>query len=238
MTSLDRAVAALWDRAERPNLGRPPVLSSERIVAVAIELADAEGLRAVSMQRVAETLGFTKMSLYRYTPGKAELLALMLDTALGPPPDLAGIAGGWRPKLREWTARMRAAMLRHPWGLEVASGVRVLGPNETAWLEVGLVALADLGLDGAERLDAIVTLGNLLRGALSQQHADHGVERQMASAMQRVLDEHSSRFPAVHAAFGDAIATGKLDQALEFGLQRVLDGLAILIAERSAPSQR
>nr|WP_244163695.1 TetR/AcrR family transcriptional regulator [Rhodococcus koreensis] len=93
MVTQPRTAELLWGSPDRPKRGPKPALSLERIVATAISMADAEGLATLSMQRLAEDLGFTKMSLYRYTPGKAELTALMLDAALGPAPDLSEIDG-------------------------------------------------------------------------------------------------------------------------------------------------
>lgn len=69
----------------------------DAIAAAGIDIADRDGLSAVTMQRVAERLGVTKMALYRYVPGKVELVALMIDLGIGEPPRLATIAGGWRP---------------------------------------------------------------------------------------------------------------------------------------------
>src|SRR6266496_4469960 len=97
----------LWGQRERPSRGPKPGLSLDGIVRAAIKIADAEGLDAVSMQRVAAEFGFATMSLYRYVPGKSELIDLMIDTAIGPPPDLSVIPGGWRPKLTVWA--------RHTW---------------------------------------------------------------------------------------------------------------------------
>src|ERR1700761_2345616 len=76
----------LWGEPPRPRRGPKPSLSLERIVAEAIALADADGLANLSMQHLAERLGCAKMALYRYVPGKAELVALMLDPGLGAPP--------------------------------------------------------------------------------------------------------------------------------------------------------
>src|SRR6266540_3558611 len=83
------SIELLWGLRTPPSRGPKP----------AIEIADADGVAAVSMQRVASRLGFTKMALYRYVADKAELLAIMIETAAGEPPDLGSIPGGWRPKL-------------------------------------------------------------------------------------------------------------------------------------------
>jgi AcrR family transcriptional regulator len=61
-----------------------------------VKVADAGGISAVSMQRVASDLGYPKMSLFRYVTGKAELLAVMIEEAMGAPPDMTAVAGGWR----------------------------------------------------------------------------------------------------------------------------------------------
>src|ERR1700735_4654408 len=128
----------LWGTPQRPRRGPKPSLSLERSVTEAIALADAEGLASLSMQRLAERLGCAKMALYRYVPGKAELVALMLDAALGAAadPGAPGLAvpvpGGepWRAQLRTWAATMFERMLAHPWAHELAQGVRPVGPNE------------------------------------------------------------------------------------------------------------
>ena len=72
-------------------------MSLEGIAQAGIEIADAEGIAAVTMERVADALGFTKMSLYRYVPGKNELVALMIDSALG---GLGGRTGATRLRRR------------------------------------------------------------------------------------------------------------------------------------------
>jgi AcrR family transcriptional regulator len=92
----------LWGSPQRPKRGPKPSLTLQRIVAEAIEHADAEGLASLSMQRLAERLGCAKMALYRYVPGKAELEALMLDAALGAAPDPAAAAPGADVDEEQW----------------------------------------------------------------------------------------------------------------------------------------
>ncbi|MEV6522678.1 TetR/AcrR family transcriptional regulator C-terminal domain-containing protein [Longispora sp. NPDC051575] len=278
-----RTAELLWGPGPRPSRGPKPGLTLERIVAAAIAIADAEGLAAVSMQRVAGDLDFTKMSLYRYVPGKAELTALMVDAAMGPPPDLdaagdldaasaPGVAGAldgggnpdgaaerdtagawdgthdpdtapdaWRPRLRAWARALWAAFGRHPWALTATEGVRVPGPNELDWMEAGIAALADTGLTGGEQLDALVTVASHLRGLAHQTMAfppdrPGATEQQLGTLIGALLAERADRFPALAAAMADAAATGAAPggqgDALDFGLTRVLDGLAHLIDER------
>ena len=86
-----------WAPRPRPTRGPKPALTLGQIADAAIAVADAEGLAAVSMQRVAADLGYTKMSLYRYLPGKAELVAAMIERA--PATRRRSAASGGRPSL-------------------------------------------------------------------------------------------------------------------------------------------
>jgi AcrR family transcriptional regulator len=227
-------VEFLWGERARPTRGPKPAMTLERIAEAAIAIADTEGLAAVSMQRVAAELGFTKMSLYRYLPGKAELVALMLERAIGEAPALA--TTDWRTALSEWTGLLLDAYVRHPWAAEATGGTRPVGPNEMSWMERALAALPAAGLAGTERLDAVAVLAGHARVsaalvASQQREADFG------AAIGAVLREHADRFPAVAAAMADGAgggAAGGQEQSFAFGLARVLDGLQVLIDQRNA----
>lgn len=227
----DQTADLLWG-ADRTARRDRPKLSLERILDVAIELADAEGLATLSMQRIADRLGYTKMSLYRYTPGRAELIALMLDTAIGSPPNLAD--GVWRPRLRQWAYRLGQRFRRHPWAMEAATGGRVMGPNELGWMEAGLSCLADSGLTGAERLDVIVLVTGHVRTLAQQAVASESPERDLSSVMAEVIRRRADEYPEAAAAFADAREQQTQDDALDFGLDRIFDGLEALIDQRSA----
>jgi AcrR family transcriptional regulator len=227
-------VELLWGTRPQPKRGPKPAMSIEAIAQAGIEIADAEGLAAVSMQRVAADLGFTKMSLYRYVPGKAELVALMADMAVGAPPD-PPVGAGWRQRLDAWSRALLPGFAAHPWALEATTGPRVVGPNELAWMESAIAALDGTGLRGGERMDAVVVLVGHVRTIAQQSATSPGgkPEQQMGAILVELLRQHGERFPAVHAALTESIASGTQDQALDFGLDRILDGLGVLIAERS-----
>ena len=228
------SVEFLWDGRAQPTRGPKPALTLEGITDVAIAVADAEGLAAVSMQRVAAELGKTKMSLYRYLPGKAELVALMIERAIGEPPELS--AGSWRAALTQWSEQLFAAYLRHPWSVDATVGRRPLGPRELGWMECALAALGSgSGLTGAERLDAIAVLAGHAR-MLAQQSAARLDESGMNAAMSEVVTRHGARFPQLTAAMRETAVEGGQNQAFTFGLDRILDGLAALIDRRSARS--
>jgi AcrR family transcriptional regulator len=231
-----RSMELLWGRAERPTRGPKPNLSRERIVEAAIALADAEGMGAVSMQRVAAEFGFTTMSLYRYVPGKTELLDLMIDTVVGPPPDLAAIPGGWRPKLAEWARATYAGFQAHPWFLGAAMG-RLMGPNQVGWLECAVAAMADTPLRGQEMIDAVLTVNGYVRslapfGSPTGPVAGGLTVEDFSAGMLRLMLDNADRFPALNQAIAEG-AFGADDNDIEFGLQRILDGIEAYIARSS-----
>ena len=215
------ALDLLWGTRQRPRRGPKPSLSLERIVTEAIALADAEGLANLSMQHLAERLGCAKMALYRYVPGKAELVALMVDAALGDPPqppaqtpdrtDGSGrqtAAPGerpWRAVLRLWATTVFGRYRLHPWAIEATAGVRPTGPHEMAWLETALAALAGTGLTGAERLDAVVLLNGHVRSLIQVTLAgQEDLEAEIARQVGVAVSANPDRYPQVLAAFADS----------------------------------
>jgi AcrR family transcriptional regulator len=232
------SVELLWGPAAGPGRGSRPALSLERIAQAAIKIADADGLPAVSMQRVASELEYTKMALYRYVPGKAELLALMIDMAIDEPPALDAQPGGWRPKLEAWARYLWTKFQRHPWLLAATVGRRVMGPNELGWVECAVGALDGTGLHGGELLDAVLIISGHVRNVAQQTVTAVGVgpgitEQQMGAAIAKLLHTYGDRYPALKAAVRSAASGSSQDQGLNFGLGRILDGLEMLITHRS-----
>jgi AcrR family transcriptional regulator len=239
-----RSMALLWGTQKLPSRGPKPGLSVERIVQAAIRVADAEGLAALSMRRVATELGVGTMSLYTYVPGKAELLDVMLDTVLGEvtPPDAA--AGDWRARLEAHARELWAHYHRHPWALGVSGARALLGPNETALYESSLATVAGTGLSGREMVHVVTLVAEYARGAAGRaveaaQAARHtGVtDDQWWQAREPLLDQvfDPERYPTVtrlaqEGAFqqleGDLpYNVQDAVDSFEFGLGRVLDGI-------------
>lgn len=229
------AAELLWGRRPAPKRGPKPTLSLEAIARTGIEIADAGGLAAVTMQSVAAALGFTKMALYRYVPGKVELVALMTDLGMGEPPPLGSAEGSWREQLDLWARRLFDLFRLHPWALETTVGARAVGPNELSWLEQAVAALTGTGLRGHEILDAAVTLVGHARAVAQQDSAagpESSAEQSLDAFIAAVMPEHGHRFPALAAALAETIELGGQDQAFDFGLARILDGIDLLIGER------
>ena len=224
----------LWTPPATPRRGPKPGLTLSAIAQAGIDIADADGLAAVTMQRVAEALGVTKMALYRYVGSKTELVALMTDAGLGQPLPVDD-TGDWRSRLDAWTLATFERFLRHPWSLETTAGVRVMGPNELGWTEQALSALNGTGLHGSEKFDVVATLAGHARNIAQQAGAavSTSPERGLESAFALVLRGREEQFPALVAAIESTAVNGGQDQALRFGLDRILDGIELLINARS-----
>lgn len=186
----------LWLRCTRPRRGRKPAYSREAITAAAVDLADAEGLEAVTIRRVAARVGAGTMSLYSYAPDKETLLELMVDhvsgelSATGPP------TGDWRTELKAIARLQRAHMLRHPWLPAALAARRTPGPHALAFLERALAALRPSGLDGAAKLEVFAQLTSFVAG-----HVAHEIARDTAArSPDRIAAE--ARYLAAVAADG------------------------------------
>ncbi|WP_326771059.1 TetR/AcrR family transcriptional regulator (plasmid) [Streptomyces sp. NBC_01591] len=166
----------LWLRPTGPRRGRRPSFSREEIIVAAVTLADAEGLEAVTMRRVAAQVGAGAMSLYSYAPDKETLLELMVDHVSGELTVTDPPSGDWRTDLKTIAHLQRAHMLRHPWLPAALSTRRVPGPNTLAFLEHALAALQPTGLDGAAKLEVFAQLTAFVAG-----HVAHEIVQAAAS---------------------------------------------------------
>lgn len=137
----------------------------------AVALADAEGLDAVSMRRVAAAVGAGVMSLYSYAPDKETLLELMIDHVSAELPATGPLTGDWRADLKTVARLQRDHMLRHPWLPAALAAHRTPGPNVLAFLEHALAALRPSGLDGAARLEIFAQLTAFVAGHVTHELA-------------------------------------------------------------------
>jgi len=240
-TGLPASIEAAWGLRERTKKGPRPGLSLDGIVDAGVRIAAAEGIAGVSMSRVAAKLGTSAMSLYRYVAAKDELLALMVDAAIGPPPAMPAPDEEWREGLSRWAWAHHDGLRRHPWVLRIPITGPPSTPNEVAWVENGLRCLAGTGLAEGEKMSVILLLSGFVRneatlvtdlGAAAA--AAGGAEIMPAWSSQLRLLTDADRFPALHRA----LASGVFDQDDEpddefvFGLERVLDGIDALVRER------
>ena len=245
-SGLPASLELAWGLRERPAKGPKRGLSLARIVQAAVEVARAEGLPAVSMGRVAKQIDSSPMSLYRYVSTKDELLVLMLDAAYGvPAPMPAGTApDDWRAGLVRWACEQRDALYENPWALHIPLSGPPATPNQIAWLEAGLTALARTPLGEQQKLSVILLVSGFVRNEARLTTDMLAAAKTAGITPEQAMDSYGSmlsqlidpkRFPAVTAA----ITSGALDDEdglegeFEFGLNRILDGVAVLLENRA-----
>ena len=156
----ERSAPSIWMRPERAALGRPAQRSRAEITAVALDIADREGLDAVSMRRVATELGTGAASLYRYVETREELLDLMTDATAAEYAPPAPI-GDWLADLVTVGEQSRAILRRHPWLPGLVLTRPVMGPNGIALLEHVLAVLAGHPAGLEAKMEAFAMLNGL-----------------------------------------------------------------------------
>ena len=258
VATASRALAVLRDEGlviARPGLGTVVVgrptrtrrirdvsdaeISADRVLAVAIDIADAEGLSAVSMRRIAIELAVPTMALYRRIRGKNSLLQLMVDTILGqvqlpekPPP-------GWRPQL-ELVARLQWAGYRqHPWLARLVSMTRpAVLPNGMLHTEWALSAVDGLGITPNTMLHMAVNLFAYVRGSATNLELEVESEQETGLTDEQWLESRgadfarvvaSGRYPQLARVIAAPGVDLDVDTLFDFGLERLLDGYAALI---------
>jgi AcrR family transcriptional regulator len=242
---LPRVLQLLWGVEGPARPGPKPVLSIAAIGAAAVKIADAAGLGAVSMSRVAAELGFTTMSLYRYVSSKDDLYVVMVEEAFGKPEPVDVVGTGWRERITAWATAIRDAIHRHPWLLQVPLYEPPLSPKQLDWMEQGLSAFEGTPLTGQDRLSSMVLVNIYVRGVTqvtmsvfvdnqatdqTEQEADQIYARRLA------LLADPERFPSIASTVLSGTFTEDSDfgsDEFQFGLRTVLDGIESLIHRRT-----
>ncbi|KIF06576.1 TetR family transcriptional regulator, partial [Streptomyces sp. RSD-27] len=147
----------IWARPQRAGRGPRPAHSRDSIAAEAVRIADAEGIEAVSMRRVAAGIGAGTMSLYNYVPRKEDLYELMVD-AVSAEYELTPPTGDWRADLLSLARQGRALMHRHPWLPRLLSPVYGFSPHALRYLEHSLACLEPLEVSGGEKLELVAAV--------------------------------------------------------------------------------
>jgi AcrR family transcriptional regulator len=222
--------------------GRDRRLTREDIVTAAVAVANAEGVEAVSMRRLARDLRAGPMSLYWYVESKDELLDLMMERIEGemhyPDP-----TGDWRSDLRVIAALTRMALLRHPWAIELMGTRPPSGPNDARNADHLFGVFFKVGTDAHLATRLVATFVTYLHGAVQNDVMESRGQREMDAAMSRMTEEEQA---ALHEEFVRRITDSTeypniarmaqagidpddpttRDERFEFGLDLVLDGIA------------
>lgn len=245
---LPPGVDLLWGRRERGKRGPRPGLSPEAIVDAAVRLADAEGLEAVSMARVAKELGFTTMSLYRHVESKDELLQLMWDASARGAATLVLEGADWRARLRTWALTQRDMLDRHPWVTQMPMATPPMSPNSMHFVEQGMAVFDGTGLPDEDRIRII---GLISSYTLSEARMAYDAARAAKAAsggqpdglavptyeaiLRELVDQRT--YPRLYrlAWSGSGRESGSEREEFLWGLDRILDGVQALIDHLGEP---
>ncbi|WBQ07122.1 TetR/AcrR family transcriptional regulator [Kribbella sp. CA-293567] len=238
-------VALMWGLRDTTKRGPKPSLTIGDITQAAIELADAEGLAAVSMARVAERLGNSTMALYRHVKSKDDLFVLMSDAALERPTPLPADLD-WRAGLTFWANGVLTAVRRHRWFAQLPISGPPAGPNNLAWFDSALRAMKDTSLSEEVKVGVVMGLMTYVHGQirlsldLASGFADNpDAFTRYGATLARVVDPR--QLPALAqvlaaGVFDDVMSFDEGDAAdFDFGLQLYLDGVAGFIERTSSP---
>jgi AcrR family transcriptional regulator len=238
---LRRRSELLWDDRLLGTRGPKPGLTPIDVVQAAMEIADDDGLAAVTMHAVASRLGFTTMALYRYFPSKEALFDAIVDAGIGLPPRPKEPRGPWRDEVAEWARAKRAMLCARPWLAELPFVAAPHGPNWLRWLEALLDSLARTGLRAADLGEMISIIDGYTRGAsdtavsLARARARGTSEAEWVAAVGADLGRAigDPRFPRF-AALLTTPSEGRpraMEESFDFGLARVLDGIERYVNE-------
>ncbi|NUP03469.1 MAG: TetR/AcrR family transcriptional regulator [Nonomuraea sp.] len=222
-------MGSVWSRPSPP---RRPALTREAVVAAAIEIADAEGLAAVSIRRVAAELGARTMTLYSYIERKEDLLALMADEIAAEVLVEGPLPPGWREALLLMARRERDVVRRHPWRVELISQRVAVGPNGLRHVEQKLSAFDGLGVDRLRAWRYLAAFNDYMTGFVVRESLERGAPREggINDAEREAVAEPYIRelvdggaFPRLAPMIEQGVPGA--DDNFERGLSWVLDGI-------------
>jgi AcrR family transcriptional regulator len=229
--------SSVWLRPAAAGRQARPAFSRDQITRVAIDLADQQGLAAVSMRRVAARIGSAPTSLYWYFSDKSQLYELMVDAVVGEielPEQRPG--GDWRADLASIASATRVVGRRHPW-LAPLGIPPVPGPLTTKWGAAVFRVLEGFGLDPATQVNILAAVNNYVSGFL-QRETGWWAPAPGTTAMAAQRDasptggpDQTTTDPTVTPQHLGARASTHSDESFTFGLDCLLDGIAAHIAQ-------
>jgi AcrR family transcriptional regulator len=241
----DYLLDLLWRTTTPPRRGPRGALTLDGIVGAAVRIADTDGLDAVSMRRIAESLGVTTMSLYRYVPSKDDLLDLMFEMGTTRP-DTTDWPDDWRGRLERFAHGTRSVLRQRPWMLDVPISGPPMGPNNLAWMDAALGSLAGTGLSEDDMMGVLTILsGYVLQETQQEITMSRAAPRtglsyeEWGQAYGRLLDRvvREGRYPAVARVIEAGVFESERqspDDDFAYGLAFILDSVEALIGRRAA----
>lgn len=235
---LPPGIALAWGRVTASRRGPRPGHTVEEIVKTAIKLADKHGISALSLPRIAGSLGLSRNALYRYVQSKDELLMLIYDVAWGSPPRSLFQPGNWRKRARGWTLAVIQGYRDRSWLLDVPITGSPATPHVLKWLEALLQAMSRCGLSAHNCLRCALLLDGYARSVVRlSRDVDTGgrTQKQLDAINTFVVPLLLQRqYPILSSIMTGAQYT--FDESpvddVEFGLDCILDGIDRLVTGR------
>lgn len=232
--AMPRYLSLLWGHDDpAPRRGPRPTLTVTDIGRAGVAVADEKGADALSMKAIADKLGMTTMSLYRYVDTKDDMIDIVFDTAIGHAGPAILDGADWRIRAQNWARTFAAALRQHPWLAGLTLTRPPLGPAAISWLEIGVRCFDDTPLDGQQRMSSLLLLDGFVR-----QHVRQTVQMSLQEepADRPTYESALAVFtaPGSHPGITAALAASRNDDdfyetELAFGLTVILDGLTALI---------
>lgn len=246
--NLPLGVALSWGLVKPPQRGPKREMNIQQIVKAAMAIADEEGLSAVSMSRVASSLGFTTMSLYRYIPSKDDLLLLMMDEAcdvdfaIEDEPDM-----DWREKMRRYVRAQLDIMRAHPWYTDIPISGTPVTPKILEIVDIGLWTTRELPLNDYEKMSIVLLLSSYARACgVLMKDMDRAIQSgkspdafsgfEYRTALKKLVTPE--RFPDLYPIVQSGAYTDEnegensVGDDFEFGLERILDGIEHFLTQK------
>ncbi|MEV6327253.1 TetR/AcrR family transcriptional regulator [Streptomyces sp. NPDC051909] len=222
----------IWARPERTGRGPRPAHSRRDVVDAAVRIADAEGIDAVSMRRIAAELGCGTMSLYNYVPRKEDLYELMVDAASEEYELPDRPSGDWRADMTGIARQTRAIMERHPWLTRIMTTAYGFSPNALRFLEWCLGALDPLDLEPGLKMQLIAMINGTVMATVRNEQAiaerARGLpwseaEEQTVRGTYLMGQLATGAYPHLAALLAASPAPVDTDEIFELTLARLLD---------------
>lgn len=247
--NLPPGVALSWGIVKQPQRGPKGELSIKKIVDAAIAIADKDGLSAMSMNRVASSLGFTAMSLYRYIPSKDDLLLLMQDAVgdISIPPEKED--RDWRESMREYVRACVDIFLKHPWFGDIPVSGVPLTPNTLQVIDWFLREMREFPLNDYEKIAIMLLLSGYARsvGMIERDldraiqggknpNAVSGLEYTLALKQLVTPERFPYLYPVVMSGSytEENVEENTVGNDFDFGLERILDGIEQYLKKKTA----
>lgn len=240
LEDLPSGIAISWGLHKQPQRGPKRELSIDQIVETAIGIADREGLAALSMNKVASTLGFTTMSLYRYIPSKDDLLLLMQEKVadIDYPADEPEM--DWRDKMRQYVKLSINVFQVHPWFADIPITSVPLTPNQLRMVDLALRTTRNLPLNDFEKMAIVLLLSGYARWCgIIMKDMNMAIQAGKSPSSISGLDYSAAlkklvtpeRYPDLYPVLMSGAYTEEnaeentIGDDFDFGLERILDGI-------------